>query len=158
VGAPDLPLAFARLSIVRSTVIGKVDTDSIVLAEDSIFVGEVRVARRQIGCMRFCSVGQPVRTPRRYHCQPDLVTAANPAIADREARRVEPSFTNLRYGSPGYCQLSLDCAQEITRGASDESEMGAFHDLFQPQRAANLRVRLDEYTPAGMRVEVLFAN
>ena len=38
----------------------------------------------------------------------------------------------------------------LTRGAADESELGAFHDLFQPQRLANLRARLNEYSPAGM--------
>jgi len=36
--------------------------------------------------------------------------------------------------------------------------MGAWHDLFQPQRAANLRARLTQSTPAGMHVGLLFAN
>ena len=36
--------------------------------------------------------------------------------------------------------------------------MGVFHDLFQPQRAANLRARLDEYTPAGMDAGIIFAS
>jgi hypothetical protein len=36
--------------------------------------------------------------------------------------------------------------------------MGAFHDLFQPQREANLRVRLQEFTPAGMEADIVFAN
>ena len=48
----------------------------IELAENSIFMGLVRVARRQIGCMRFCYVTPGSRTPRRYHCQPDLVEKA----------------------------------------------------------------------------------
>ena len=47
---------------------------------------------------------------------------------------MRPRFNSTRYGSPTYCQLADDCADEITRGADDESEMGAFHDLFQPQR------------------------
>ena len=63
-----------------------------------------------------------------------------------------------RYGAPAYAQLARGCAVEIVRGADDESEMGVFHDLFQPQRAANLRTRLDEYTPAGMDVGLIFAN
>jgi hypothetical protein len=33
--------------------------------------------------------------------------------------------------------------------------MGAFHDLFQPQREDNLRTRLDEYTPAGTDAAIL---
>jgi hypothetical protein len=36
--------------------------------------------------------------------------------------------------------------------------MGAFHDLYQPQRESNLRARLDEYTPAGMTAGILFAS
>jgi hypothetical protein len=54
--------------------------------------------------------------------------------------------------------LAATCAEEITRGADDESEMGVFHDLHQPQRAANLRARLDEYTPAGMEACIIYAS
>jgi hypothetical protein len=36
--------------------------------------------------------------------------------------------------------------------------MGAFHDLYQPQRAANLRARLNEYTPAGMTAGMIYAS
>jgi hypothetical protein len=36
--------------------------------------------------------------------------------------------------------------------------MGAFHDLYQPQREANLRARLDEYTPAGVNAGIIFAS
>jgi len=62
----------------------------------------------------------------------------------------------MRYGSPVYCQLGFSCPEEITRGADDESEMGVFHDLFQPQRAINLRARLDEFTPAGMETGIIY--
>jgi hypothetical protein len=44
------------------------------------------------------------------------------------------------------------------RGADDESEMGVFDDLYQPQRADSLRARLDEYTPAGMTAGIVFAS
>jgi hypothetical protein len=76
----------------------------------------------------------------------------------RERSRVHPRFNSVRYGTPTYCQLAESCAQEITRGADDESEMGVFHHLYQPQRAANLRVRLDEYLPAGMDVGIIFSS
>ena len=170
IGAPNLPLAFARLSIVRSTVIGEVNAHAIRLGENAIFMGLIRVGRRQQGCMRFCYVTPGSRTPHRYHCQPDLAIAALNEIVppltapekamrkDAEAHRVRPSFNSLRYGKPTYCQLAFDCAEEIARGADDESEMGAFHDLFQPQRTANLRARLDEYTPAGLEAGILFVN
>jgi len=162
-------IAYVALKIARSTVIGRVQTHSIELAENTIFNGIVTVARRGKGCVRFCYVSDASRTPRRYECQPDLVKQAvsenddianadKAAAIEQETDRVRPRFTSFRYGSPSYCQLAERCAEEITRGADDESEMGVFHDLFQPQRAANLRARLDEYTPAGMDAGIVYAN
>jgi hypothetical protein len=84
--------------------------------------------------------------------------AERDAEAASEQLRVEPEFNSTRYGTPAYCQLADSSAEEIKRGADDESELGAFHDLFQPQRAANLRARLDEYTPAGMDAGIIYAN
>ena len=118
--------------------------------------------------MRFCYVSPGSRTPRRYECQPDMVEQAVQALAKssaqkytlsaRERMRVEPQFNNVRYGTPTYCQLSDLCATEITQGAGDDSEMGVFHDLYQPQRIASLRARLDEYTPAGMTAGIIGAD
>jgi hypothetical protein len=36
--------------------------------------------------------------------------------------------------------------------------MGVFHDLYQPQRTANLRQRLDEYTPAEVDAGIVFVS
>lgn len=163
-GPGGCAFAFATLDLARTTVIGHTHAHAIRLAEDTIFHGHVEVARRQIGCVRFCYVPPGSRTPRRYECQPDLVIrkadedAADAIEMDAESLRVEPRFNSTRYGSPVYCQLALDCAPEITTGASDDSEMGAFHDLFQPQRAANLRVRLGEYVPASADVNIINAS
>jgi hypothetical protein len=166
----DHQKALARLTILRSTIFGKIQTHSIDLAENCIFNSLIRVARSQVGCMRFCYVPEGSRTPRRYHCQPDLVKQTiedddtiidkdeKAAEKQREIDRVAPVFNSVRYGKPDYCQLAASCAEEIQRGADDESEMGVFHDLFQPQRAANLRARLDEFTPAGMEAGIIYAN
>ncbi len=81
------------------------------------------------------------------------------ADAQREERnRVRPQFVSTRYGTPEYCQLATTCAEEIVRGADDESEMGVFHDLFQPQRMAALRARLDEFVPASADVGIILVN
>jgi hypothetical protein len=168
IGAPGFAVAHAVLSIRRSTVFGIIDVHAIECADDCIFMGCVNVARRQLGCMRFCYVPAGCRTPRRYHCQPDLVTQAaidlfkDPAqqataIAS-ERLRVRPQFTAMRYGLPAYARLALTSAAEIRRGAEDAAEMGVFHDLFQPQREANLKARMTEYTPAGMDAGIVFAN
>ncbi len=179
IGAPGYAVAHAVLTMLRCTVFGIVDVHAVALAENCIFTNCLNVARRQLGCMRFCHVPYGCRTPRRYHCQPDLVAqqveetlraaaaiqglpaptqAELDAAKARERLRVQPQFNSERYGTPTYCQLSDNCAEEIKRGADDESEMGAFHDLFQPQREANLLARLDEFTPAGMDVGIIHAT
>lgn len=158
-GAPGCPVAHARLTIRRTTVFGRVQVHAIDLGENCIFEGQVFVARRQQGCLRFCYVTPGSRTPRRYQCQPDLAARDKESTAKAAAEAgVRPRFNSVRYGRPDYCQLADDCPTEITRGADDESEIGVFHDLYQPQRAANLRARLDEYSPAGMDAGVIFTN
>jgi hypothetical protein len=156
IGTSDSGFAHAALDLARSTVVGKVMVHRLDLATDAIFTGRLTVARRQTGCVRFSSLPPGSRTPRRYHCQPDLAVAAGePGMEDAERERVRPRFTTLRYGHPGYAQLGQDCAPEITEGAEDSSEMGAFHDLFQAQRRSNLRARLDEFVPAGAAVTLV---
>jgi hypothetical protein len=169
---PDGEIAYAQITVLRTTVLGQIATQAIGSAENSIFTGCVSVARRQTGCVRFCYVPPGSRTPRRYECQPDLVVKAvneklaqgaiTPGESDtetaREQLRVEPEFNSTRYSTPTYCQLADVCAKEIRTGADDESEMGAFHDLYQPQRTDNLRVRLDDYTPAGMDAGIINAT
>lgn len=182
-GGPGARFAHAVLTAKRCTVIGKVYTHAIALAENSIFTSVVQVARRQEGCMRFCyvppffeetinneKIREDSRTPRRFNCQPDLAeravheklnaveTAQHESAIEQEQIRIRPEFTDMHYGTAAYCQLALTCAEEIKRGADDESEMGAYHDLFQPQREANLRTRLDEYTPAGMNAGIFFVS
>ena len=167
-GAPGYAVAHAILTMRNCTVFGTVDVHAVELAENSIFNDCVNVARRQLGCMRFCYVPPGCRTPRRYNCQPDMVVKAlRDEVADVSLRdsltageqlRIRPQFTAHHYGRPGYAQLAQTCAAEIKRGADDESEMGAFHDLFQPQREDNLRSRLEVFTPAGMDIGVILVT
>jgi hypothetical protein len=170
-GAPQSECAYTTLTMARCTVFGEIHSQAVALATNSIVMGSMLVCRTQKGCMRFCYVTPGSRTPRRYECQPDLVAAAVAALPKTdltaqeralllvsEQLRVEPEFTSTRYGTPGYCQLSQSCAPEIVTGADDESEMGVFHNLYQPQRAANLATRLAEYTPAGLDTGIIYAS
>ncbi len=160
VTAPGPAYADVNATFIRCTVIGTVVVHAIELAENSIFTSIVRVVRRQHGCVRFCYVVPGSRTPRRYHCQPDLVKehiTTLALISERELL-VAPRFNSLRYGAADYCQIARECPAEIAGGADDQAEMGAFHDLFQPQREANLRMRLDDDTPAGMETGILYAD
>jgi hypothetical protein len=178
VAGEDGHTAFVELRVARCTVIGEVAVHAIALAENSIFTSPVRVARRQVGCVRFCAVPKGSRTPRRYRCQPDAAAEdaaaevraeaeraaipVDPAAVTRAQQRardrVRPAFESLRYGTPVYGRLAEACAEEITLGADDESELGVYHDLYAPQRAASLALRLQEYTPAGMDAGTFHAS
>lgn len=139
----------AHLDIQASTLFGPVDGRSLE-ASNTIFLNPVTTIRRQVGCVRFSYLPLSSRVPRRYQCQPSSAI---------EAIRVQPQFTSiLRYGDPAYGQLSDRCPLEIRQGADDESEMGAFHDLFQPQRTTNLRIRLDEYLRFGLEAGIVYAT
>jgi hypothetical protein len=168
IGALEDRSAFVVLTVKRCTVFGIIQVHAVELAENSIFDDCVHVARRQIGCMRYCYVPPRCRTPRRHACQPDLATevvratvsdpAIRAALIAAEHIRLAPQFGSERYGRPDYAQLAEHCADEIKRGADDESEMGVFHDLYQPQRTANLEARLAEFTPAGTDAAVINAS
>ena len=157
--AIDGNAAGAPLEVQNSTIIGKVHTSMMTLASNTVFlasleefdswVAPVRAQRLQQGCVRFSYLPPGSQVPRPYHCQPQH--------SDGGAR-VHPVFTSLRYGDAGYCQLGSRCALEIRQGADDEAEMGAFHDLFQPQREANLRARLDEYLRFGLEAGIFYAS
>jgi hypothetical protein len=168
IGSFGAGVAHAVLTIERATVFGMIEVHAVNRASNCIFNDCLNVARRQIGCIRYSYVPPGCRTPRRYHCQPDLaeqivrerLQAGPPrdAAIAAERVRVRPQFTHRRYGRPGYAQLGRNVADEIYRGADDESEMGALHDLFEPQRRTNLQTRLDEYTPADMNVGIVFVT
>lgn len=171
IAGPQDTHAHASLRLLRCTVIGSTLTHAVELAENTIFTGAVRVVRRQIGCIRFSYVAPGSRTPQRHRCQPDSARAdarehapttgqdsSADLLAEIAERRVRPRFDSSRYGQPTYVRLALIGPDEIARGASDESEMGAYHDLFTPQRLDNLQASLDDNTPAVMDAGIWFAT
>jgi hypothetical protein len=149
--ADDCGFASATLIAARVTFLGTVKTHA-ASADNSIFNAPLIVARRQAGCLRFCFVAPGSRTPPRYHCVPDL--AAEPPLDDS----IRPAFVSTQYGAPGYARLTDDCPVAIRRGAEDQSEMGAFHDQFLPQRLIDLQARLEEFIPASASAGVLTAR
>jgi len=93
-----------------------------------------------------------VRPTQRFQAGPEA--DARQALSqddDVSANFIWPHLAAFAMESPWRSKCSK-------RGADDESEMGAFHDLFQPQREANLLARLDEFTPAGMDVGIIHAS
>jgi hypothetical protein len=171
----DVAPAFASVLLQRCTVVGRMHVDRVSLAEDTIFTGRLQVAETNLGCLRFCSVppetafATPATTPPRYACQPDLFlreykethspeSSASDHDQSATASAVTPRFVTRRFGDATYMQLAEDGPEQIRHGASDESEMGAFHDLYVPQRINLLRARLAEFTPAGSDAAILFAT
>lgn len=154
--------------IQTSTLFGTTEVRSLE-ASNSIFTNTVTVQRRQVGCVRFSSLPLASQAPRRYRCQPnlalsDLAKTLNVTIIDDPEKREQverqrsPHFTSRRYGHPAYGQLSQRCAVDIRQGADDESEMGVFHDLYQPQRETNLRVRLNEYLRFSLGAGIFYST
>jgi hypothetical protein len=156
--APDSAGAGAPLTVSNSTMIGKVHARQVVLASNTLFVanvasidswaGPVLADQLQQGCVRFSYVPAGSHVPRRYRCHP----------ADSDPVPVFPAFTSLHFGDPGYCQLAQASGPQILQGADDGSEMGVFHDLFQPQRVANLQTSLKDYLRFGLNAGVLYAS
>jgi hypothetical protein len=157
----------------RVTVRGAARVRAVLLATEVIFDGPVDAERIQVGCLRFSHVPAGSRTPRRYRCQPDLAerraieaaealgTVTDPerdAIRARVRRRVRPEYTSEAYGQPPYLQLAQGAPLEITTGAEDGAEMGAYCHLKQPQREANLRTRLEEYLPFGLEAGLIYVT
>ena len=149
----------APLIIKNSTVIGKVYTFTMTLATNTIFMAglaefdtwksPVIAERLQQGCVRFSYIPPGSSVPSKYNCQPRN---------SDDALRVQPVFTSLQYGHSTYCQLSSHCAPEISRSADDGAEMGAFHNLYQPQRVADLCTKLDEYLRFGLEAGIYYAS
>ena len=156
----DRRRAWTSLSLHRVTVLGAADVAAAELVEDSIFTGPLRCERRQTGAVRFSYLAPGSHTPRRTACQPDdAVADADPGPAQTlAAARVVPRFDDLHFGAPAYARLAPDVAPEIARGAHDEGELGAYHDLWQALRVADLRARLQEFTPAGTDIDIRLAT
>jgi hypothetical protein len=186
--AGELAPAGGTLRLEECTVIGKVRAQLMELVSNSIFAARtesgdgwpapILAERKQAGCVRFSFVPDGSRTPRRYRCQPDLEIATRTEAAAKKAKSqntlltpaeraairadvltwMKPAFSSVRYGHPAYAQLRARSPRQIREGADDEAAMGAFHDLFEPQRLTNLRIRLEEYLRFGLEAGVITAT
>lgn len=153
--APDDASAGGEISLSACTLIGKVHATAIGLVTNSLLVARsedkdvqpaVIAEHRQSGCVRFSFLPPDALVPRRHQCQPSAAAGSLQC----------PRFSSLRYGQAAYGQLCRSTPDTIRRGADDESEMGAFHSLYAPQREANLKVRLQEYLRVGLAAGITY--
>lgn len=119
------------LVLERSTVLGEAFVRSAEVS-DSIVVGRLVAARRQSGCVRYSWTGPGSLTPRRFRSRGG---PADPA----------PTFVATTLGHPGLAQLTPCCPAAVAEGAESGAEMGAFHDVGQPERLAAAQSLLAEY-------------
>jgi hypothetical protein len=149
----DSPLTAIACTLLGTTAAGRLE------ASNCLFDGLVSIARRQEGCVRYSYLPSDSTAPRRFRCQPDLVmTGLTKDDAAREAMRVTPAFTSIRFDTPAYGQLTKSTATEIRTGADNGAEMGVWNLLQQPQREANLALALDEYLRFGLEAAAIFVN
>jgi hypothetical protein len=156
--------------IERTTILGRSWFSQLDMGSETIFGDVVMVKRRQAGCVRYSYVPPTSEVPQQYRCQPALEVSTEIEEQRREATSagitlppgwdtalekaiqtwLVPVFESVEYGKPPYAQLGRICPVQIRKGAQDGSEMGAYCLLKQPQREANLRLRLEEYLPVGL--------
>ncbi len=156
------------------TLFGISDVKTIE-ASNCIFNETVIAKRRQEGCIRFSFVPIGSKTPRLYRCQPtleindqiaeatgqkgsQLSPAAKNKIRNDVEKWLQPSFTSIVYDHYAYGQLSVKCPEQISAGADNGAEMGAFNFLKQPQRKANLQIALNEYLPLGLEAGIIYVT
>lgn len=173
-----------RVTLEGATVIGKISVHAFTLVSNTILDATlgpadawtlaVQAEDTQTGCARFSFIPPGSRVPRRYRCQPSLAVGeavraaedANPALTDAQRQaitrritaRLVPGFTERRWPRPAYLQLLTSAPVEIRTGADDESEMGVWHQLYQPQRESNLRTRMEEFVPGGLEAGFFYAT
>ena len=168
IGATKHPVsAGAALTLENCTVFGKVQTERLELASNTLFFSDTDnltdgalpplfSEQRQSGCVRFCylPVGSPP-VPNAYRCQPATAMEVALELARREVPtaseahlseiakavrvRVVPVFVSRRYGQPGYGLLRPDTDPALLAGADNNSEIGVFNQLFHARRLTNLQ-------------------
>jgi hypothetical protein len=130
-----IALSTSTLTLTRVTVFGGVDVNRL-FASEALITGLVDVTDTQNGCFRFSAAPEGSRLPRPYQSVV-LVDAAH-------------IFTSRQFGHPGYAQLSETTPLDLSRGAENGSEMGAFSQLLNPIKLDSLSVKVEEYMPFGL--------
>lgn len=145
---PSQPAIVTRTGAVhldRVTVFGDVVVNRL-FASEALVQGLVRVTDNQHGCFRFSATDD--RPDRRLP----------PQFESHLVPRGIPNhfFVSRRFGDPGYGQLSLTAPETIVRGAESTSEIGAFSSLFNPIKANDLRIKVNEYMPFGFIAQYVY--
>ncbi|MGH7392388.1 MAG: hypothetical protein ACREM3_23470, partial [Candidatus Rokuibacteriota bacterium] len=121
-----------RVELERTTVLGRLEAGRL-LASNSLLYGAHVVADAEASCLRYSRYHVTPASVRTFRCTP-----------------ASPIFLSLRFGDPGYGHVHPNSAEPLRRGAEEGGEMGAFHGAGLPWREQNVRLKLEEYLPAGL--------
>ena len=154
------------------TVMGGIETHSVGLAENTIFLGEVHVASKMQGCMRFCYVPKNRELhavtiasriswsrPLMQEARQQGLSAADAEVLKRaEGMRVRPQFlsSHLRHPELLSSRRIVRCRDYQWRRRSVGD--GRLSRSLSTAACANLRARLSDYTPAGSNVGIIFVT
>ena len=139
------PLAgFACPAVVRNvTVLGRTRVYSIEGA-GGIFTGALEAFDQQVGCLKYSYFADDTapgavknKLPQHFAC-----------VFGNDARLL---FTSNFFGSPAYCQLSLECDRRILEEGVGSDQMGAYNFLNDAHKWRNLKIRFREFMPVGIR-------
>lgn len=146
-----------KINVKNTTIFGPITADSLE-ATNTIFNEIITVKRTQEGCVRFCYIPAGSKNPMTYRCQPSFPEGTSEEIKNDIKLKIKPRFVSTIYGHPSYAQLHQSVAQEILEGGDNESEIGVYNTLYQPQRLRNFIDSFDEYLRFGMQAGVFFAT
>jgi len=169
--APEHLIAYAILNISRSTVFGRVLVHAIDTAENSMLArcddggaSPARLYALLLYRSRFAHAA-PIPLPARSGRSSYRYSPERPASPRCVTRLSSLSTT-------GCGHVSIVFIMDKQRIASSRWSVlpkfgvelmtsrrwAFFHDLFSPQREANLRARLDDFTPAGMETGIIYVS
>jgi hypothetical protein len=135
-----LAIAGGEVVLSRSTILGRAQVHRVD-ASECILHEQFVVEDTQHGCVRFTAYADTSAVPRPYES-----VAIGPAA---------PLFTSRRFGDPGYAQLRATASAEISEGAENGSEMGAFWREANAIKERSLLIKFEEYLPLGLEPVVV---
>ena len=127
----------AQVSLERCTVFGRVEVAQLD-ASNSLIHGRVRVTDSQHGCFRYSATGKPGAVlPPQFEA---FIAAEGMAVDWVRSRR---------FGDADFAVLSPTAPPQITGGAENGAEMGAFNARALSVLLADLAAQIRDLLPVG---------
>jgi len=155
-GGVALDCPTGRVTLSGVTLLGDLKA-VLVQASNCLVLGQVDILNQELSCFRFTATSKPApdsSLPRTFHTPRSAPSPTDPEGAIIDVKPV--FFTSLRFGDPGYAELSLAAPPEIVTGAENGSELGSFSFLRRPIALRSVQTKVDEFKPAGVIAQYIF--